>query len=78
MKTDEEVLKEIGEKLKELRIKNGYKSYESFAIENSLSRMQYWRIEKGLTNITIKSLKRILDIYEMSIDDFFEQMKDLS
>jgi transcriptional regulator with XRE-family HTH domain len=73
MKTDEEVLKEIGGKLKELRIKNGYKSYESFAIDNNLSRMQYWRIEKGLTNITIKSLKRILDIYKMSIDDFFAQ-----
>lgn len=77
MKTDEEVLKEIGEKLKELRIKNGYKSYESFAIDNNLSRMQYWRIEKGLTNITIKSLKRILDIYKISIDDFFDQ-EDLS
>jgi len=73
MKTDEEVLKEIGEKLKELRVEKGYKSYESFAIDNNLSRMQYWRIEKGLTNITIKSLKRILDIYEISINDFFNE-----
>lgn len=73
MKTDEEVLKEIGEKLRQLRIKNGYKSYESFAIENNLSRMQYWRIEKGQTNITIKSLKKILDIYKMSITDFFNE-----
>lgn len=71
MKTDEEVLKEIGVKLKELRIKNGYKSYESFAIDNNLSRMQYWRMEKGITNVTIKSLKRILDIHNVSINDFF-------
>ena len=73
MKTDEEVLKEIGEKLKALRIKKGYKSYESFAVDNNLSRMQYWRIEKGLTNITIKSLKRILDIHEISIAELFKE-----
>ena len=71
MKTDEEVLKEIGDKLAILRIEKGYKSYEAFAIDNNLSRMQYWRIEKGLTNITLKSLKRILDIHEISIEDFF-------
>ena len=55
MKSEKKVLLEIGEKLKKLRIKKGYTSYESFAIDNDLSRMQYWRIEKGLTNITIRS-----------------------
>jgi len=72
MKTEEEILKTIGEKLKRLRIEKGYKSYEAFAIDKNLSRMQYWRIEKGLTNITIRSLKRILDIHQIEIDDFFK------
>lgn len=71
MKSEKKVLLEIGEKLKNLRIKKGYTSYESFAIDNDLSRMQYWRIEKGLTNITIRSLMRILEIHKMSIEDFF-------
>lgn len=71
MKSEKKVLLEIGEKLKKLRIKKGYTSYESFAIDNDLSRMQYWRIEKGLTNITIRSLMRILEIHKMSIEEFF-------
>lgn len=71
MKNEKEILIDIGERLKKLRIKKGYSSYESFAIENNLSRMQYWRIEKGLTNITIRSLTRILEIHEVSIEDFF-------
>jgi len=73
MKNEKEILIDIGERLKKLRIKKGYSSYESFAIENNLSRMQYWRIEKGLTNITIRSLTRILEIHEVSIEDFFNK-----
>lgn len=59
----------------QLRVKNGYKSYESFALENDLSRMQYWRIEKGKTNLTIKSLKRILDIHGITVEEFFRKDK---
>lgn len=67
------ILLSIGTKLAQLRKKSGYKSYESFAVENNLSRMQYWRIEKGKTNLTIKSLMRILDIHGVTIDDFFNK-----
>ena len=64
-------LKKIGDKLKRLRIKNGYSSYEKFAIENELSRMHYWRIEEGKTNITIRSLISILNIHKITIENFF-------
>jgi transcriptional regulator with XRE-family HTH domain len=74
MKMEEKVLKEIGEQLKKLRMEKGYKSYESFAIDNDLSRMQYWRIEKGLTNITLKSLLRLLKIHGITIQDFFKRL----
>ncbi len=69
------ILLNIGTKLAQLRKKNGYKSYESFAVENNLSRMQYWRIEKGKTNLTIKSLSRILDIHKVPIEEFFRKEK---
>jgi transcriptional regulator with XRE-family HTH domain len=69
------ILLNIGSKLAQLRKKSGYKSYESFALENNLSRMQYWRIEKGKTNLTIKSLTRILDIHKIPIDEFFKKDK---
>ena len=72
MKSDEKILKEIGERFKKLRIAKGYTSYESFAVDNDLSRMQYWRMENGISNITIKSLTRILNIHNITIEDFFE------
>ena len=71
MKSDDKILKEIGYRVRKLRIKAGYTSHESFAISHDLSRMQYWRIEKGIANITIKSLLRILEIHKLTLSDFF-------
>jgi len=68
---EQQELQKIGERLKKLRIKNGYGSYEDFAIKNDLSRMQYWRIEKGKTNLTFRSLLTILNIHKVSLKDFF-------
>jgi transcriptional regulator with XRE-family HTH domain len=70
MKTEKVVLLEIGERLKKLRINKGYNSYEAFAIDKDLSRMQYWRIEKGLSNITIRSLLkfRTTDLNGFQVD----------
>lgn len=71
MITEEQELQKIGERLVRLRVKNNYRSYEDFAIKNDLSRMQYWRIEKGKTNITLRSLIVILNIHQISLEDFF-------
>lgn len=71
MLNEKEELIKIGERLQQLRIKNGYGSYEDFAIKNGLSRMQYWRIEKGKTNLTFRSLIVLLKIHQISLDDFF-------
>lgn len=73
MITESKELEKIGKKLEALRVRNGYKSYEDFAIKNDLSRMQYWRIEKGKTNITLRSLIVILNIHNISLEDFFSQ-----
>ncbi len=72
MKTEKEVLGEIGERLKKLRIAKGYTSYETFAVDHDLSRMQYWRMEKGTANLTIKSLKKLTDIHGISLEEFFK------
>jgi len=63
----------IGSELKKLRVNAGYKSYEVFAWDNKISRIQYWKMEKG-TNFTLKSLKRVLDIHDMRIDTFFNSL----
>lgn len=71
MKLEEDVLKEIGLRLKFLREESGFTSYERFAIEYNISRMHYWKIEKGKANITIRTLLNILTIHHISIEEFF-------
>lgn len=66
----EKNIKKIAEKVKQLRIDKGYSSYENFAYENDLSRVQYWRLERG-TNFTINYLLRVLEIHKLSLSEFF-------
>lgn len=62
----------VASKLERIRIEKGYTSYENFAIEHGISRMQYWRMEKG-TNFTFESLIKILDAHKLSLAEFFEE-----
>ena len=64
----------IGARLTVLRKTKGYSSHEDFAYDHDLPRVQYWRIEKGRANITIKSLCRLLAIHDLSLEEFFYQM----
>lgn len=66
-------IKKIAEKLKRLRIQKGYTSYENFALDNGLPRVQYWRLEKG-ANFTISSLLKVLDVHKMTLDEFFKEI----
>ena len=67
-------LEKIGQKLKDLRIKKGYTSYEQFAFDNNLARSGYGDHENG-KNMTLVSLIRLLDIHEISLNDFFKSFK---
>jgi transcriptional regulator with XRE-family HTH domain len=66
----------VSEKIKKLRIEKGYSSYETFANDFELDRKQYWRIENG-SNITLKTLERILSIHEISAKEFFKDFEEL-
>lgn len=72
-KSIESKIKAISNKLKELRISKGYTSYETFAFEYELNRVQYWRIESG-QNITLKTLIKVLQIHEKSLEEFFKDL----
>lgn len=65
-------IKKIADKIKRLRIEKGYTSYENFAYEHDLSRVQYWRMEKGV-NFTITYFLKILEIHKLSLKDFFSE-----
>ena len=65
------ILHTIGKSLITLRRKKGFSSHATFADSFDLPRIQYWRMEKGKANITLRSLHKILEIHEVSIEDFF-------
>ncbi|WP_339883569.1 helix-turn-helix domain-containing protein [Polaribacter vadi] len=67
-------IEQIAKKLEKIRIEKGYTSYENFAIEHGITRMQYWRMEKG-TNFTFQSLLKILDAHQMGLSEFFEDFE---
>jgi transcriptional regulator with XRE-family HTH domain len=69
----DEVLKKIGERLKQLRIEKGYSSYEQFAWDNELNRVQYWRMESG-ANVTIKSILKVIEIHNLTLEEFFKNI----
>src|SRR5689334_17575900 len=53
-----------------LRRKKGHSSHESFAYEYGLPRMQYWRVESARTNLTLRSLARLLEIHQLTMTAF--------
>lgn len=64
---------EIAEKIKLLRKEKGFTSYETFAFEYEINRVQYWRIETG-RNITLKTLLKVLSIHKISLEAFFKDL----
>ena len=73
-RTEEEWIKHIATKLKELRKSKGYSSYETFALDNGLDRKQYWRAESG-SNLTLRSLIKILSIHNHDLITFFKELQ---
>jgi hypothetical protein len=55
---------------KQLRKQKGLPSYESFAFEHDFPRAQYWRVEDGKSNLTLRTVAKLLAIHNLTIDDF--------
>lgn len=72
-RSEEEWIALVAVRLKQLRKEKGYTSYETFALDHGLDRKQYWRTEKG-SNITIRSLLKILAIHNKDLSDFFSDL----
>ena len=70
-KTLDAKLKQIGTGLSELRKRKGYDTIRDFAKAYKLPEIQYWRIENGKTNLTLKSLTKLLKIHKLTLEDFF-------
>jgi transcriptional regulator with XRE-family HTH domain len=71
-KGSEKELHLVGNRIKQLRIKAGYTSYETFAFENDIHRAQFGRYENG-TDLRLSSLFRVLKALGVSPKEFFSE-----
>ena len=73
-KLNQEELKAIANRLKELRKLKGYSNYEHIAFDLEMSRSAYWRLETGV-NFELKTLIKICRLLDVSLEDFFKDIK---
>ena len=68
--SQEDEMKKIGIRIRELRIAKGYTSYEIFAYEHDISRAQLGRYENG-QDLRMSSLLRVIEALDTTLKDFF-------
>lgn len=68
-------IKQIGARIKELRITKGYSNAEKFAYDHNFSRSQYARYERGQDDFRISTLIRICKAFGVSLEEFFGGVK---
>ena len=62
----------LAKRIKDLRKKAGYTSYESFAYEHNITRSQWGRYERG-EDIRFSSLAKVCHVLKISLEDFFSE-----
>ena len=72
-KLNQEELKAIANRLKELRKLKGYSNYEHIAFDLEMSRSAYWRLETGV-NFELKTLIKICRLLDVSLEEFFKDI----
>ncbi|MNK80716.1 Helix-turn-helix domain protein [compost metagenome] len=65
-------LKQLGDRIKSLRIKAGYSNYEYFAYKHEIPRSQYGRYERG-EDLRYSSLVKIVRAFGISMEEFFSE-----
>ena len=70
-------LKNLGNRIRQIRKAKGYSNYEKFAYQHDFNRSSYGRFESG-EDIRFSSLLKVLDAFDMDIQEFFAEGFDSS
>ena len=65
-------IENLGKRIKDLRKKKGFSSYEFFAYENKIGRSQYGKYEQGL-DMQFSSILKIIEIHGITVKEFFSK-----
>lgn len=68
----EVMLRKMGERIKSLRLSNGYTNYETFAYEHEIPRAQFGRYENG-QDLRFSSLIKLVNAFGMTLEEFFSE-----
>lgn len=68
----EEALARLGKRIKDLRIKAGYTSYEYFAYDHNISRAQMGRYENG-QDLRFSSLLKLTKAFGITLQELFSE-----
>jgi len=73
LKNDDTIfLEKLAKRIKDLRIKAGYTSYETFAYEAGISRTMYGNYENG-SDMRTTNLRKIAKAHNMTLEEFFSE-----
>lgn len=64
--------KKLWERIRQLRLKKGYTSYEYFAYDHHISRAQFGRYEKG-QDLRFTSLLKVFNALQSTLEEFFSE-----
>ncbi|MFD0767136.1 helix-turn-helix domain-containing protein [Mucilaginibacter lutimaris] len=64
--------KKLGERIRAIRIAQGFTSAETFANERGLGRAQYGKFEKG-KNLNYANLLKVLQALRVSLREFYSE-----
>lgn len=62
----------LADRIKELRKKAGYTSYENFAYDHNITRSQWGRYERG-EDVRFTSLVKVCKALKISLEEFFSE-----
>jgi len=71
-KIPKETLVTLGNRIKALRLKAGFTSYEHFAYEHNFSRAQFGRYESG-EDLRYTSLVKVVAAFGLTLEEFFSE-----
>lgn len=70
---EQDILKKIGARCKQLRKQQGYTSHESFAYAKGLNRSQYGKYEAGAVDMRMTSLVIVINALGVTVEEFFNE-----
>jgi transcriptional regulator with XRE-family HTH domain len=69
-----DIIKRVGNRLKELRKENGDLSVERFCVKYDIPRITYGNLENAKSSFQITTLLTVLEVYDMDLATFFKSI----